>query len=222
MGFGVFGKLPQKRDFVAFDIPRKILEPFENWLQSAMAASRNDLGRGWQDVFLIAPIWRFWGGKEVFGVDCTGSIMPSVDQVGRFFPLTIIYYDDSGNGLIPPTFGTDDQWYADLESRLLNTLEDDTDLEAKTLALGLAAPIQDEEDAKFGYELVKRGNLWKSAEPPVDEIILNIADDDYRAACQGRTFWWTNGGNEFGPMVYSRHGLPDPFFFTTMITGNVK
>ncbi len=91
-----------------------------------------------------------------------------------------------------------------------------------TAQLGLAAPLQDEEDSKFGYEVVKRGNLWKSAEPPVDGIILNIADDDYRAACQGRTFWWTNGGNEFGPMVYSRHGLPDPYFFTTMITGNVK
>src|SRR5690606_31180273 len=58
MGFGLFGKLPQKRDFVALGVPRAVLEPFETWLQSAVAASRSDLGLGWQERYLVAPIWR--------------------------------------------------------------------------------------------------------------------------------------------------------------------
>ncbi len=221
MGFGIFGKLPQKRDFVAFDIPRNILEPLENWLQSAVAASRNELGREWQDIYLIAPIWRFWGGRDVFGVDCTGAIMPSVDQVGRFFPLTLIYHDDSGNGLLPPTFVYDDEWYGELDARLLQTLESEAVIDAKSLTMGLSQPNEDTEDGKFGFQSIKQINLWRSDSPPVEDIMSNIADADYRAACNGRSFWWTNGGNEFGPMIFSRNGLPDPYLFTNMITGRV-
>jgi len=166
MGYGIFGKLPQKRDFISFDIPRSILEPFETWLQSAVAASRNELGRGWQDQYLVAPIWRFWGGKEIFGVDCTGVIMPSVDQVGRFFPLSVIYYDESGHGLVPPCWDANDQWYVDLETRLLQTLDEEIEVEAKSLAAGLIEPVQDIaivedageefEKAKFGEEMRRR------------------------------------------------------------------
>ena len=43
MAWGLFGKLPQKRDFVALGIPHAVLHPFETWLQSAVAASRNEL-----------------------------------------------------------------------------------------------------------------------------------------------------------------------------------
>ena len=43
MPFGIFGKLPQKRDFIAHNLPRGVLEPFETWLQSAVAASRAEL-----------------------------------------------------------------------------------------------------------------------------------------------------------------------------------
>lgn len=222
MGFGIFGKLPQKRDFVAFDIPRSILEPFENWLQSAVAASKNELGRGWQDQYLVAPIWRFWGGKEIFGVDCTGVIMPSVDQVGRFFPLSVIYYDESGNGLVPPVEAANDQWFADLEGRLLQTLDEESDIEARTLTEGLAAPVEELENMQNAGLNFDKGRVWRRDEMPVSELLANISDADYRAACEGRSFWWTNGGSNFGPIVYSQQGLPDPYFFTSMITGGLE
>jgi len=222
MGFGVFGKLPQKRDFVAFDIPRAILEPFETWLQSAVAASRNELGREWQERYLVAPIWHFWGGREIFGVDCMGAIMPSVDQVGRFFPLSIIYYDDSGNGLVPPVRAENEDWYISLDERLLQTLEEDAEVEAKTLAEGLKAPLQETDELDNPGEDFNSGMLWRQDDVVVGDLITGILDSDYRAACQGRSFWWTNGGANFGPIVYSQHGLPDPYFFTSMITGGVE
>src|SRR6188768_2817195 len=96
MAWGLFGKLPQKRDFIALGIPHSILHPFETWLQSAVAASRNELGRDWEEHFLVAPIWRFWLGHEIFGQSCTGALMPSVDKVGRFFPLAIINFSEAG------------------------------------------------------------------------------------------------------------------------------
>ena len=79
MGFGLFGKLPQKRDFISFGIPGDILQPLETWLQSAVAASRSELGRGWEELYLVAPIWRFWIGADVFG----RQLRRRADAVGR-------------------------------------------------------------------------------------------------------------------------------------------
>lgn len=222
MGFGVFGKLPQKRDFIAFDVPRSVLEPFENWLQAAVAASRNELGRTWQELYLVAPIWRFWGGKDIFGVDCTGAIMPSVDRVGRFFPLSILYFDESGNGLVPPSYANNEEWYLQMENRMLLTLEDDVEIEAKMLTANLVAPdgqgsIEGDAGRRF-----KHGMIWRQPTGRASDILDNLLPHDYRATCAGRTFWWTNGGKNFGPMVFVQHGLPDPYLFTAMITGEIS
>ena len=65
MQCGLFGKLPVKRDFVAINLPRGLLTLWENWLQASVAASREVLGRDWQDTFLTAPIWRFWLGQDL-------------------------------------------------------------------------------------------------------------------------------------------------------------
>ena len=112
MGFGLFGKLPQKRDFMSVNLPHAVLNPFETWLQSAVAASRNEIGRNWENYYLVAPIWRFWLGKDVLGTACTGSLMPSVDQVGRYFPLAIMYWAEPGETLTPPLINPIDGWYA--------------------------------------------------------------------------------------------------------------
>ena len=37
MPFGLFGKVPQKRDFLAVNLPDTILHPFETWLQTSLA-----------------------------------------------------------------------------------------------------------------------------------------------------------------------------------------
>ena len=82
MAFGVFGKLPQKRDFIALNLPRMVLEPFETWLQSAVAASRSELGAAWQELYLVSPIWRFWIGGEIFGVTLRRRAHP-IGRQGR-------------------------------------------------------------------------------------------------------------------------------------------
>ena len=140
MAWGLFGKLPQKRDFVALDIPHAVLHPFETWLQSAVAASRSELGRGWEERFLVAPIWRFWLGHEILGQVCAGALMPSVDKVGRFFPLTIMHLSAPGEERVPPVCEPLDQWYREIEARLLSVLGDDAGAEVAGLTGGLPEP----------------------------------------------------------------------------------
>ena len=65
MPTGLYGKLPAKRDFVAANVSRRLLEVWEPWLQASVATSRQMLGEGWRDAYNSAPIWRFWLGAEL-------------------------------------------------------------------------------------------------------------------------------------------------------------
>ena len=89
MRCGLYGKLPSKRDFVAIGTPRALLDVWEPWMQGGISASRQSLGDDWKQAFLTAPIWRFWLGAELCGTTVLGAFMPSLDGVGRYFPLTL-------------------------------------------------------------------------------------------------------------------------------------
>src|SRR5579872_6326200 len=89
MPAGLFGKLPAKRDFVTANVSRRILNVWEPWLQSGLGRSKQMLGQGWTDAYNRAPIWRFWLGSDFCGEATIGAFMPSVDGVGRPFPLAI-------------------------------------------------------------------------------------------------------------------------------------
>lgn len=142
MPYGLFGKVPQKRDFMSMQMPTAVLSPFETWLQSGVAASRNELGQTWQDHYLVAPIWRFWIGKHILGTTVAGALMPSVDQVGRYFPLSIMYFADDGDHLPPPLLSPLDHWYAAIEQRLLGALAEETDAYLATVLQGLEPPYE--------------------------------------------------------------------------------
>ena len=73
----------------------------------------------WQDHYLVAPIWRFWIGEHILGTTVAGALMPSVDQVGRYFPLSIMYFAEDVDSLPPPLLSPLDHWYASIEQRLL-------------------------------------------------------------------------------------------------------
>ncbi len=99
---GLYGKLPMKRDFITVSVPDAFLDLWEPWLQGGLTASREELGTRWEEVFLKAPIWRFWLGADLCGLATIGSFMPSVDEVGRFFPLTAFACAGQGASFSPP------------------------------------------------------------------------------------------------------------------------
>jgi type VI secretion system protein ImpM len=35
------------------------------------------------------------------------------------------------------------------------------------------------------------------------------------------SFWWTEGGGNFPPMALGSRGMPDPFRYSIMLTGNL-
>ncbi len=87
---GFYGKLPARGDFVRAGLPRDFVDPWDAWSQRMMAGSREALGEAWTEAWLQAPIWRFALPPGLCGSGAAlGLWLPSVDSVGRFFPLTL-------------------------------------------------------------------------------------------------------------------------------------
>jgi type VI secretion system protein ImpM len=87
---GLYGKLPSHGDFLRRRIADAFVDRWDAWLQRCMAASRSALGERWLDMYLTSPAWRFACAPGVCGASgMIGLMAPSVDRVGRYFPLTL-------------------------------------------------------------------------------------------------------------------------------------
>ncbi|MET3900986.1 type VI secretion system ImpM family protein [Devosia sp. UYZn731] len=166
MQVGIFGKVPQKADFVTANLPLPILRPYEQWLEAAMAASRSALGESWRDVYLIAPIWHFHFGEAVFGFACRGAIMSSVDAVGRLFPLTVFGWSpDGAAGAIAA------DWHDRLQAEMLVVLASDDANALNTLRETLASgtsPASEPVGMSTWWQLGQSGPTTFAGLPPRD------------------------------------------------------
>jgi type VI secretion system protein ImpM len=222
MQCSLYGKVPAKRDFIAIGAPREFLNAWEPWLQGAISASRTDLGEKWQSAFLTAPIWRFWLGADVCGRSVIGAFMSSLDGVGRYFPLTLFGCADDNAAIPPPEFGSQDDWFNAVEALLMSTLDHDAKFEEMTAELG-ALPPPFQELPKAASEDTGCPSNGPHAMPvhgqSFSELFGSIRLRDHAKIYAGSTFWWTIGGEGIAPVALSGKGMPDPFVFSAMLTG---
>ncbi len=90
MNFGFYGKLPAQGDFVARNLPRAFVSTVDRWIQDGLSTLQST-DANWLKYYLVAPVWRFVLPQGVWretGGWC-GAIMPSVDAVGRYFPMVV-------------------------------------------------------------------------------------------------------------------------------------
>ena len=164
---GCFGKVPQLGDFVSNGLPRRFVEPWDDFLREFLAASREALGEAWLETFLNGPIWRFALGAGLAGPDAVvGTLMPSVDRVGRYFPLTIAHLVDR----VPITLDAD-PWFESAEMLSLETLDDAFDpatFSARLEALG-TPDLSAGEDAEF------RGRWWTLGSGTLEPLTLRAS-----------------------------------------------
>lgn len=221
MPCGLYGKLPAKRDFVALAVPRAFLTAFEPWMQGGLSASRAALGTGWQDAYLRAPIWRFWLGADLCGEALLGALMPSVDGIGRYFPLTLVARGPEP--LPPPEQEAYQDWFDRVEAFLLGALTREDGFE--TVAADLAAmpdpaglPAAGEPPGDGAVRL-RDGTLVGPAEGGVSAALARLRPLDHARLHAGMSYWWTAGGEGFAPRVAACRRLPDPYAFAGMLTG---
>ena len=221
MPAGLFGKLPAKRDFIGANASRRFLEVWEPWLQSGVAMSKQTLGDAWIEAYNRAPIWRYWLGADFCGEAMIGAFMPSVDGVGRSFPLAI-FVGEGDASLPPPELEQNDAWFEAAEAVLLDALEPGATLEAiAEKVMGLPSPaLQPRTTKDQGLEELADGAvLVRDIGDEVSLAFLAARRFGRRRAFASQSFWWTIGGEGFPSLVLSEVGLPPATRFADMLTG---
>lgn len=228
---GWYGKLPSLGDFASRRLPSEFIEPWDRWLGECMAALRTAQGPGWLDAYLHSPTWRFVlmpGVVPGIAADAgwAGVLMPSVDRVGRYFPLTL------ATPLAPLPGSTDALerllvWLQQLEEVALDALQDDWRIEQLEEALhrfpsmpergvassaeqALTGALQRQSDAFVVIEGVadaaSLSRLWARA-------VEGIAPAGLRVLAGGAC--WIAGGARPAQLMVSR-GLPQADSFIRM------
>ena len=199
---GIFGKLPWLGDFVTRRLPRSFVEPWDDWLQRGMAATRETLGDGWLDSFLTAPVWRFLLPAGSAGPAMAGLLMPSVDRVGRYFPLTLASPLDADPGPEAPLLAA--AWFDALERTALAALDDTTAPEAWEAAVeGLGPPPLTE-----NLPPVEIGEGWRGMPLPSTDGLGIAALRLGTAPLAAQARFWT--GPAAGGWYLAGDGLPPP------------
>lgn len=200
---GIFGKLPIKRDFIALNLPAAFLTVWEEWLQTSIAVSRQDMGAAWQDRFLTAPVWRFWLGRNICGLSAIGALMPSVDGVGRYFPFSVCACHDRGESFAPPAIAPRHEWFTAVENIMLGGLRAESAEEPAALLAAVAALAETPVGAA-------------GAAP--DDVLSGFFLASLQDTLAEQSWWWSIGGPDY-PVRFMRYtGLPDPQRFGDFLT----
>lgn len=177
-GFGAFGKIPALGDFFRFGLSGQFLDPWDIWLQETIISAKATLGEAWQDAYMSAPIWRFSLTAGQMGPSAMiGVLMPSVDRVGRQFPLTLsAKLDDDRPAL---THLSHDSTFIELENLALAALDDTMTLD--TLKSQLAAVPLD--DAPLGQMVTTTSSVTVTARDPCALLAASRLEGEIEPAC---------------------------------------
>jgi protein phosphatase/serine/threonine-protein phosphatase Stp1 len=121
---GLYGKLPAHGDFVRREVPKSFVEPWDQWLQTALQQAKETLGSEFTAVWETAPGWRFRLPAGACGpMAVVGVVLPSQDLVGRQFPLTLA-------AMLPDTLSPPNEaWYGAIERAGLAAIEQGENVE---------------------------------------------------------------------------------------------
>ena len=214
-GPGFFGKVPAHGDFISRRVSEALVGNLDAWLQQCLTASRLALGERWTEVFRISPLWRFavspglWADGAVCGIS-----MPSVDRVGRYFPMVSVYEFEESVALMSLPFNSGD-WFSALETTLLTCLDDDFDVDAFDQALNvLGAPThmpkprsvtgQASVLADCGFEAVANGREEFEHDP------IAVLEAFAIGLGAPASVWWSDGSDNVTPRFAVLPGVPEP------------
>lgn len=232
---GWYGKIPCLGDFASRRLPPEFIDSWDAWLQQSITASRRMLGDGWLDVYLTSPMWRFALMPGVCG-ECAwaGLLMPSVDKVGRHFPLTLAVALGPELHCGPAALEAAQCWYAEMERIALSALSVDSvadDLE-RNLAqcpfpaadmgrLSRSAPIerlvswwQDPSDEPQSLQLAARSSLT--------DTLATLAEQFLSQHAAGKALWWSENRTSGSLDVHCSNRLPAPDYFVELLAGSPR
>jgi type VI secretion system protein ImpM len=220
---GFFGKLPSRGDFLSRRLPRGFTDPWDHWLQSAVADSREQLGESWLDIYLTSPIWRFALSTGLCGEAAwCGILMPSVDRVGRYFPLTVAAPLESG-GNLTALLHDDSRWFSRCEELALGSLAEEIPLEGFDQALiDLPPPVIPPRPGAVSVGGMGRP-AWQFELPSLESVspvTAALNQTLLERAFPAYSLWWSEGSERVRPSLLVTEGLPPIEGFAALLDGN--
>jgi type VI secretion system protein ImpM len=211
----VYGKLPARGDFITRRFERSFLDPWDAWLQQGMIASQESLAELWRDIYLTSPVWRFALSAGACGPETMlGVLIPSVDKVGRYFPLIVGCALPSGLELTS-LIAQASPWYRAIEALALAALDPGFSLEA------FEQPIELDVDgtnlALPAVERLESPGLYLPFAANAHAAALRRA---HQPLAQGLNLWWTTGSERVAPCLLISPGMPPASSFTAFLDGD--
>jgi type VI secretion system protein ImpM len=228
---GLFGKLPSHGDFLRRRASDAFVDGWDTWLRECLAASREALGERWLDLYLTSAAWRFALAAGACGpTPVIGVMVPSIDRVGRYFPLTVVASLPPDVNLIT-TVTAAEAFFRAAERLMIETLE-----------------TEDVDFDRFDEQVIRLGDMLDSValpprlvlQPSTAEVLRDATDpwqipigstseisrmfEQLLAQRLSSTYeplglWWTEGSSAVEPSCLVLRGLPDPSTFVAFLDG---
>jgi type VI secretion system protein ImpM len=199
---GWYGKLPSLGDFASRRLPPEFIEGWDQWLARGLAdwqAHEPD----WLTHYLQGPSWRFLIGPGLIGAATwIGVLMPSVDQVGRYFPLCLA----TARRQLPDTAEQLQvvlDWLLRLDDLALDAMQYDWPIDTLEAELDRLGECPD--------------GLADAATPLAQQVAELLSSSTSASV----TFWICR--DELGePFVYQHPGLPGTELVSALLAGRVS
>lgn len=207
---GFYGKLASRGDFVSRGLPQSFIGPWDSWLAAGLLASQS-LGDRWLNAYLVSPLWRFMVAPGVCGPQAAvGVVMPSIDRVGRYFPLTVaVLLDHEADPA--SVVGGSDAWFEQVEQLMLSTLSVEASFEAfgaELETLGSPTCLRRTQSSRFAGL-----HRFDATDPKTRMTALS------ELACEGASLWWGEGSERIAPALLRCQGLPAAADFAQFLLG---
>ena len=218
---GWYGKLPLLGDFAHRRLPQSVVDALDAWLSRGMAESRAQLGDEWLDVYLTGPLWRFALAPGVVGPDWWfGVMMPSVDNVGRYFPLVVAQGGASAPEGPAGVAGLD-AWYAAVSAAVLGLLQPGASLAGfeQALARAPAWPVPVPARRPELARLPGRERYVLDGAPGLAHWVAGLGQRGVAGLCAGRSLRWPDHARTPDTSLSVTTGLPEPAHFALLLEG---
>ncbi len=215
---GYYGKLPTHGDFVSRGLPKSFIDPWDTWLQEAVISSREKLGDNWLNCYLTGPIYRFVLSPGVCGQNSwLGIMMPSVDKIGRYYPMTITTKNQMN---LNPFVALQERtaWFSSVEKLALSSLADNFSFDKFNNEINCLrnSSVHNNDDLLTTSEQINNQSTydaWQRLILPhqsINDALPSFLDHLLQEHYFAYSVWSTQGSEQVAPSVLMCTGLP-PF-----------
>jgi type VI secretion system protein ImpM len=223
---GLYGKLHSHGDFVVRRLPREFVSGWDAWLQQGIVECKLAIGPAWEEKYRDAPVWRFVTAPGICGESAwTGIIQPSMDRVGRYFPLTIAVALPDETDVLYTLFAAA-SWYGTIEREAAAAFDSDVQLdeldrriEQIAFPIGRIAHVDTTEDTlPIAQRVFPAIKLSLGQQSSYASVLDALSREQFTAALS-RCAWLTTGTPSIEPALLMTKTLPGARHFCALFDG---